>query len=40
MATDNRKRAIRNRMRQTGEPYSQAAHAIDQDHGAGMSRAV
>ncbi|MFI6889945.1 hypothetical protein [Streptosporangium canum] len=35
MATDKRKRAIRSRMATTGEPYSQAAHAIDQDHGAG-----
>ncbi|MFD8560595.1 hypothetical protein ACFV1N_25260 [Streptosporangium canum] len=40
MATDKRKRAIRSRMATTGEPYSQAAHAIDQDHGAGPTATV
>lgn len=40
MATDKRKRAIRSRMATTGEPYSQAAHVIDQDHGAGPADAV
>uniref|UniRef100_UPI003F49199C hypothetical protein n=1 Tax=Streptosporangium sp. CA-256172 TaxID=3240076 RepID=UPI003F49199C len=40
MATDNRKRAIRERMATTGEPYSRAALAIDQAHGADPTATV